>query len=61
MCISAYESIIIFKFLSLSGALNAAPRRSFRTPETNIAVVRTRKNILIIWSELGGKYPAMEQ
>jgi hypothetical protein len=45
----------------LPGAFNAAPRRSFRTPETNIAVIRTRKNILIIWSELGGKYPAVDQ
>ena len=51
--VSLDESLVVLQFGSLACALDSTAVRGLGTPETNIAIVRSRQNILAIRSELG--------
>ena len=53
MRVSLNESLVVLQLGSLTCALDSTAVRGLSTPETNIAIVRSRQDILAVWGELG--------
>lgn len=53
VCVSLDQSLVVFQLLSLAGALDSTPVGSIGTPNSDVAVIRTREDILVIRREFG--------
>lgn len=51
--VSLDQSLVVFKLLSLAGALDRAPVRGIGTPDSDVAVVRTGEDVLVIRRPFG--------